>query len=193
MSSYESTGLSLEKLRQNPSGIDLGPLQPQLPERLFTPEKTIRCDTPQCMTDLDRLFKEFQQPGAHTLRLIGRRHVRSNNSWMHNYHRLIKGRDRCTLMMHPQDMADLGIEPGSRVTVSSRVGSVSVAVESTDDMMPGVVSLPHGFGHNRPGIHMQTAAKHAGVSCNDVTDEAYLDALSGNAAVNGVPVTVYTV
>ena len=184
---------SLEKLRQHPSGIDLGPLQSQLPGRLATAEKTIRCDIPQAIADLQRLWSDFQQPDPDELRLIGRRHVRSNNSWMHNYHRLMKGRDRCTLMMHPLDMASKGIVPGARATLSSRVGSVEVAVESSDDMMPGVVSLPHGFGHNRQGTQMHTASHHAGVSCNDVTDEQYLDTLSGNAAVNGVPVTVRAV
>ncbi|CAA0102701.1 Polysulfide reductase chain A [Halioglobus japonicus] len=190
MGAHGEAGLSLDKLRQNPSGIDLGPLQSQLPQRLATPDKTIRCDIPQAMADLHRLFEEFQQPDASELRLIGRRHVRSNNSWMHNYHRLMKGRDRSMLMMHPSDMASKGIAPGGRATLSSRVGSVEVAVEPSDDMMPGVVSLPHGFGHNRQGTQMQIANTHAGVSCNDVTDEQYLDVLSGNAAVNGVPVTV---
>jgi anaerobic selenocysteine-containing dehydrogenase len=93
-------------------------------------------------------------------------------------------------MMHPQDMARQNIAPGAQATLASRVGSVDVTVEATDDMMPGVVSLPHGFGHDRQGIRLKTAMTHAGVSCNDVTDEQYLDALSGNAAVNGVPVTV---
>lgn len=183
-------GLSLEKLRQHPSGIDLGPLQAQLPERLATPDKTIRCDTPQAMADLARLFEAFQRPDDDAFRLIGRRHVRSNNSWMHNYHRLMKGRERCTLLMHPDDMASQNIAPGGMVTLSSRVGSLDVAVEASNDMMRGVVSLPHGFGHHRKGIRMRTAAAHAGVSCNDVTDEHHLDALSGNAAVNGVAVTV---
>ena len=187
---HAAAGLSLEKLRQNPSGIDLGPLQAQLPQRLKTPQKTIRCDTPEALADLHRLFEQFQQPDPSELRLIGRRHVRSNNSWMHNYRRLVKGRDRCTLMMHPQDMARQNIAPGAQATLASRVGSVDVTVEATDDMMPGVVSLPHGFGHDRQGIRLKTAMTHAGVSCNDVTDEQYLDALSGNAAVNGVPVTV---
>ncbi len=187
---HSAKGLSLEKLRQNPSGIDLGPLQSQLPERLATQGKMIRCDTPEAIADLNRLFDEFQQPAGGELRLIGRRHVRSNNSWMHNYHRLVKGRERCTLMMHPDDMAHQGIAAGARVTLASRVGAIDVTVEVSEDMMPGVVSLPHGFGHGRQGIRMQTAAAHAGVSCNDVTDDQYLDVLSGNAAVNGVPVTV---
>lgn len=190
MGPHSSAGLSLEQLRQSPSGIDLGPLRSQLPERLATPQKTICCDVPEAMADLHRLLAEFQQPDASDFRLIGRRHVRSNNSWMHNYHRLVKGRDRCTLMMHPQDMAKQGIEPGGWATLSSRVGSVVVAVELSEDMMPGVVSLPHGYGHDRHGVRLQIAATHAGVSCNDVTDEQYLDVLSGNAALNGVPVAI---
>ena len=182
--------LSLEKLREQPSGIDLGPLQSQLPDRLATPNKEIRCDTPQAIADLTRLHDEFQKPDSAEFRMIGRRHVRSNNSWMHNYHRLMKGRDRCTLMMHPDDMGRLGIDVGARAILSSRVGSIDVTVEGTDEIMPGVVSLPHGFGHDRAGVRMRTAVTRAGVSCNDVTDDQYLDTLSGNAAVNGVPVTV---
>jgi anaerobic selenocysteine-containing dehydrogenase len=102
----------------------------------------------------------------------------------------MKGKGRCTLLMHPDDMAMRDISDGDPVTVSSRVGSVTVAVEATDDMMPGVVSLPHGFGHNREGTRLGIAHEHAGVSCNDITDELAIDALSGNAAVNGVLVSV---
>ena len=182
--------LTMEKLRSNPSGIDLGPLQPQLPERLRSKDQTIVCDTPQPLADLARVKSDFGVPEIDGLKLIGRRHVRSNNSWMHNYHPLIKGRDRCTLMMHPQDMDQRGLSDGTLVTVASRVGSLQVAIEATGDIMPGVVSLPHGYGHHREGIQMEIANRNAGVSCNDLTDELALDALSGNAAVNGVPVTV---
>lgn len=182
--------LSLARLRQHPSGIDLGALQPQLPQRLQTRDKTIDCATPQPLADLQRLRAEFSAAGDGLLRLIGRRHVRSNNSWMHNYRRLVKGRDRCTLLMHPRDMHSRDITDGAEVVLSSRAGAVTVTVEASEDMMPGVVSLPHGYGHDRPGIRMQTAVRHAGVSCNDVTDELALDELSGNAAVNGVPVVV---
>ncbi|MEP6390078.1 MAG: molybdopterin-dependent oxidoreductase [Halioglobus sp.] len=182
--------LSLDVLRANPSGIDLGALVPMLPERLFTPDKRINCASPLPMSDLERLHEEFSQDGDDGLRLIGRRHVRSNNSWMHNYHRLVKGKDRCTLLMHPQDMQQREISDGSAVALSSRAGSVTVRVEQSEDVMPGVVSLPHGYGHNRNGIRMDTAVANAGVSCNDVTDELFLDKLSGNAAINGVPVTV---
>ena len=197
MGPYADQGLTLDKLRDNPSGIDLGPLKPQLPGRLQTKDKIIRCNTPEPLADLARLRAEFpakaEQAGEQqrdSLKLIGRRHVRSNNSWMHNYRRLVKGRDRCTLLMHPQDMAQRDIAEGSEVSVSSRVGAISIAVEASEDMMPGVVSLPHGFGHNRDNIRMGIARAHAGVSCNDITDELALDALSGNAAVNGVAVTV---
>ncbi len=194
---YADQGLSLDKLRENPSGIDLGPLKPQLPGRLQTKDKTIRCDTPEPLADLARLRAEFpaKKVGesanqSDTLQLIGRRHVRSNNSWMHNYRRLVKGKGRCTLLMHPRDMAQRDIIEGSQVSVSSRAGAVQVAVQASEEMMPGVVSLPHGFGHNRDGIRMEIARNHAGVSCNDITDELALDELSGNAALNGILVTV---
>lgn len=187
---YRDQGLSLQTLRDNPSGIDLGPLRAQLPGRLCTRDKQIRCDTPEPLADLDRLKAEFEQPHHGLLKLIGRRHVRSNNSWMHNYRRLVKGKERCTLLMHPGDMARREIDDGVTVTISSRAGSVSVPVEASEDMMPGVVSLPHGYGHNRKGIRMAVAREHPGASCNDLTDDRYLDALSGNAALNGVLVSV---
>lgn len=182
--------LDLATLRENPSGIDLGPLQSQLPERLRTADKTIHCARPEPLADLQRLRQDFSAGQDGELRLIGRRHVRSNNSWMHNYHRLVKGPERCTLLMHPDDMARRNLQDGMDVTLRSRAGEVRVAVEQSTDMMPGVVSLPHGFGHHRSGTRVSTASRHAGVSCNDVTDELALDALSGNAAVNGVPVSV---
>ena len=120
--------------------------------------------------------------------LIGRRHVRSNNSWLHNSYRLVKGKPRCTLMLHPDTAAQYGIEDGQDVKVTSRVGSVIVAAEITDELMAGVVSIPHGFGHGRKGVKQKIAQAHAGVSVNDLTDDTLIDELSGNAAVNGVPV-----
>ena len=186
--------LTLASLKQAPSGIDLGPLQSQLPQRLFTPDKTIKCDTPEPLADLDRLRNSLAEGGeGNALLLIGRRHVRSNNSWMHNYHRLVKGPDRCTLLMHPQDMSARNLADGDAATISSRVGQLRVTVESTTDIMPGVVSLPHGWGHDREGIRLSIADQHAGSSCNDITDDMALDQLSGNAAVNGVPVAVCAV
>lgn len=192
---YAASGLDLAQLRQNPSGIDLGPLQPQLPQRLRTPEQVIDCARPEPLADLARLRQQYvvsdPQPQEQSLLLIGRRHVRSNNSWMHNYHRLVKGRDRCTLLMHPQDMRARKLHDGATVVIRSRTGSLQVSVEGAAEMMPGVVSLPHGFGHNRPGTRMAIAnGQAAGVSCNDLTDELALDELSGNAAVNGLPVEV---
>ena len=122
--------------------------------------------------------------------LIGRRHARSNNSWMHNAPRLMRGKDRCTLLMHPEDAERLGVAGAARVTVTSRVGTITAPLELTDAIMPGVVSLPHGWGHGRDGVRLETASSRPGVSANDVTDPALIDVLSGNAAVNGVPVEI---
>ncbi|MEM1111619.1 MAG: molybdopterin-dependent oxidoreductase [Pseudomonadota bacterium] len=187
---YAAQGLDLAALKASPSGVDLGELKPQLPERLQTPGKRIDCASPAPLQDMKRLREEFACADDDSLRLIGRRHVRSNNSWMHNHQRLMKGPDRSALLMHPVDMQARGIIDGSDVLLRSRVGEVRVAVRATEDMMPGVVSLPHGFGHHREGTGQRLAAEHAGVSCNDVTDELYIDALSGNAALNGVAVSV---
>jgi len=183
--------LSLAKLKQQPSGIDLGPLQPSLPQRLFHADKRIRCAPPEVLAELENFAAELpesQVDGA--LSLIGRRHLRSNNSWMHNSARLVKGPARHQLLMHPQDLARRGLKDGSPVRIRSRAGEVVVEVESSDEVMPGVVSLPHGWGHDRAGTRMGVAQAHAGASNNDLTDETYLDRLSGNAALNGVAVTV---
>jgi anaerobic selenocysteine-containing dehydrogenase len=124
------------------------------------------------------------------LRLIGRRHVRNNNSWLHNSPRLIKGPNRCTLMIHPADAASRFIEDGQEVQVASRVGEVVLPAEVTGAVMPGVVSIPHGFGHGREGVRLTVARQRPGVSLNDLTDPEALDPLSGNAVLNGTPVTV---
>jgi anaerobic selenocysteine-containing dehydrogenase len=150
----------------------------------------IRCAPEPVLEDLARLLEQSGEEEEMPFRLIGRRHVRSNNSWMHNYQRLVKGKGRCQLMMHPDDVASLGLKDGQLVRVSSRVGEVVAELECTDDMMPGVVSLPHGWGHGRKGVQAQIAQAHAGVSVNDLTDDQFLDELSGNAALNGVPVAV---
>ena len=180
--------LSLAALRDQPHGIDLGPLQPNLAARLKTPNKTVQAAPAQLLADLTR-FAEQAQP-ADQLLLIGRRHVRSNNSWMHNYHRLVKGKPRHQLLMNPQDLASRGLADGQRVQVRSRVGSIEVEVAASDEIMAGVVSLPHGWGHARPGVQMDIARAQPGASANDLTDERQLDALSGNAVLNGVPVEV---
>ena len=116
--------------------------------------------------------------------------LRSNNSWMHNSHRLVKGRNRCTLLMHPDDAARRNLTSQEKVRVSSRVGSLEIELEVSAEIMPGVVSIPHGWGHDRPGVSLATAQKHAGQSVNDLTDDEVIDVLSGNAVLSGVPVRV---
>lgn len=185
--------LSLEELRQQVHGIDLGALKSCLPDRLQTTDKKIHLTPALLAKDMLRIKKTLQksQLGADfDLFLINRRHVRDNNSWMHNSERLVKGRDRCTLLVHPQDAALRGIKEGSIVKISSRVGAVQVKVELTDKVMQGVVSLPHGYGHSRAGVQLPTAQAHAGVSVNDLTDDLLLDELTGNAVFGGVPVRI---
>lgn len=184
--------LSLEALKAQPHGVDLGPLQPCLPARLQTPEKQVNLADAFYLDDIARVEVQLQNaaPAGDALLLIGRRHVRSNNSWMHNAQRLVKGKPRDQLLMHPADLHKRGLVDGAQVSVRSRTGSVQVAVVASEDMMPGVVSLPHGWGHDRAGVRMEIAVRHAGVSANDLTDARLLDPLSGNAAVNGVPVQV---
>lgn len=181
--------LSLDRLRDHPHGLDLGALKPNLELRLKTVNQRIQAAPDVILADLAR-FAAVQAPPAGELLLIGRRHVRSNNSWMHNYHRLVKGKPRHQLLMHPDDLASRGLSDGQWVRVSSRVGAVEVQVLGSVEMMPGVVSLPHGWGHARPGVQMGIASDQPGVSANDLTDERQLDELSGNAALNGVPVQV---
>ncbi|HHK0986911.1 TPA: molybdopterin oxidoreductase family protein [Pseudomonas aeruginosa] len=181
--------LSLATLREHPHGIDLGPLRPNLAPRLKTAGQRIQAAPPLFVDDLQR-FAAQPLPASDQLLLIGRRHVRSNNSWMHNYHRLVKGKPRHQLLMHPRDLEGRGLVDGQRVRVRSRVGSVEVEVAASSEMMPGVVSLPHGWGHARPGVQLAIARAQAGASANDLTDERHLDLLSGNAALNGLPVEV---
>ena len=119
--------------------------------------------------------------------------MRSNNSWLHNSHRLVKGKPRCTLLIHPDDAAQRAITDGALVHVSSRVGSVEVAAEVTGDIQPGVVCLPHGWGHGRKGVQLSVATAHAGVSINDVIDDQRIDVLTGTAVLNGTPVEVAAV
>jgi anaerobic selenocysteine-containing dehydrogenase len=187
-------GLTLASLSRQPHGIDLGPLEPALPQRLLTPGKRIQLAPAPLLGDLERLARSLGLLEAATtdgrLLLIGRRDPRTNNSWMHNSQRLVKGPPRCTLLMHPDDARLRGIRDGAVVQVSSRVGAVELAVELTTDVMPGVVSLPHGWGHGRPGTALSVANAHPGVSANDLTDELAIDELCGNAALNGIPVVV---
>ena len=142
------------------------------------------------LADMARFNRELQSSAPKTLYLIGRRHVRSNNSWMHNYHRLVKGKARDQLLMHPDDLAAHGFKNGQTVELASRIGMLKVPVEATVDVMPGVVCLPHGWGHNRDGARLTIANAHAGESYNDISDEKFIDAISGNTAMNGISVTV---
>lgn len=182
-------GLTLEALRAAPHGVDLGALAPRLPEVLRTPSGRVEMAPPELLADVPRLAAAMEA-GDDGLRLVGRRDLRSNNSWMHNVEVLVKGRPRCTLHVHPDDAARLGLADGAPATVRSRVGEVVAPVEVTDAIRPGVVSLPHGWGHDRPGVRLGVAARHAGVNSNVLTDEAVVDAVSGNAVLNGIPVEV---
>ena len=186
-------GLTMKRLEASPHGIDLGPLERRFPERLFTRDKKVHLAPPELVADVPRLrarIADFAAPTGDELLLIGRRGLRSNNSWGHNVLRMVKGPTRCTLKPHPRDAEARGISAGDAVTITSRTGAVTAPVELSDEVMPGVASLPHGWGHNREGTRMGVASAHAGVSLNDVTDEQSLDALCGTANLTGVPVRV---
>ncbi len=182
-------GVSVALLKKHPHGIDYGALRPRIPEVLRTPSGKIELAPPELIADVPRLQASLSaDPDA--LLLVGRRHLRSNNSWMHNIRVLVKGKSRCTLQMHPLDAARLGVADGSPVRVTSRVGSVVAPVEVTDDIRERVVSLPHGFGHGMRGTRLSVAQEVGGVNSNVLTDHEAIDPLSGNAVLNGIPVTV---
>lgn len=187
-----SSGLRMKTLLDQPHGVDLGPLQPSLPARLRTADRRLHLAPSLFMNDVARLEATLDQATTRTgsLMLIGRRTLRSNNSWMHNSERLVRGRNRCTVQMHPDDATMRGLTDGVDVRVISRVGSVIAPLEVTPTLMPGVVSLPHGWGHGRNGTRLATANVHPGVSINDLTDDQRIDTLTGNAGFSGVPVTV---
>ncbi len=183
-------GLSLAVLEANPHGVDLGALEPdRIPELLRTPSGKIEAFPDPMRADMDRFTASLDRE-TDGMVLVGRRHVRSNNSWMHNVRVLTKGRNRCTLQVHPDDADRLGLRDGAPATVQSRVGEVSIDVEVTDGIRPGVVSIPHGFGQNMPGVRLRVAQEYRGVNTNVLTDELFYDEISGNIALNGVPVTV---
>lgn len=189
-----SKGLSLKNVKNAPHGIDLGPLKPCLPGRLQTGDKCIELAPEAIVKDVARVKARFfdnafTDSNGHLL-LIGRRQLRSNNSWMHNSERLVKGKTQCTILMHPTDAAHRQLVKGQAVEVRSRVGSIVLPVEVSDEMMPGVVSIPHGWGHDRVGNQLEVAQQHAGESINDLTDHLSVDALCGTAAFNGTLVTV---
>jgi anaerobic selenocysteine-containing dehydrogenase len=178
-------GLSLATLRNHPHGIDLGPLEPRLKDLVCTASGRVELAPPELVADADRLRTRLSAPPAEFL-LIGRRQLRSNNSWLHNVSTLVGGSNKCTLHVNPDDVTRLGL--GQQAVVRSAAGELVVPVEATDTIMPGVVSLPHGWGH--AGTTQRVAAEHAGVNANVLTDETVIDTASGNAVFNGVPVTL---
>jgi anaerobic selenocysteine-containing dehydrogenase len=182
-------GLTLDKLKANPNGIDFGPMVPQLPDFLGTPDKKIRLAPQYLLDDLPRLAARLQRP-PEQLVLVSRRHLRSNNTWLHNVPALMKGRDRCTLLIHPDDAASHGVTDHDVVTVKSAAGEITVPVEVTDAIKPGVVSMPHGWGHGRPGTRMSVANGSPGANTNVLSPPTFLDEPSGNGALNGIPVTI---
>jgi len=183
------SGLTLGRLKRHEHGIDLGPLTACLPERLFNETKRIVLAPERLLGDVARLSASLAE-SAPALVLIGRRELRSNNSWLHNSERLVKGRERCTLLMNPKDVDARGLKSGQTVEARTRAGTLRVPLEASDTVMPGVVSLPHGWGHGKDGARLRVAAAHPGVSLNDLTDELDVDVLSGNACLSGVPVEV---
>ena len=186
-------GLSLDYLRRQPHGVDLGPLQPTLPGRLQTRSGRPNLAPELYLQDMPRLHKSTAPTDAdshQSFYLIGRRQLRSNNSWMHNSQRLMKGKARCTLQLHPRDLAGLGLIDGHNARVSSESGTITLPVESTDAVMPGVVSIPHGWGHGRDGIQLSVARTQPGASINDVISDRQVDTLSGVSVLNGQRVTV---
>lgn len=180
-------GLNLAKVKAAPGGIDLGPLQPRIPEVLRTPSGKIELAPPMLLADLARPLEALSHPVAELV-IVGRRQVRSCNSWMHNLPILAKGPYRCTVQVHPQDAQRLGLQDGGAARISAGGREVEAMIEISDRMMPGVVSLPHGWGHAMPGTRMSVAAERPGTNLNAVLDEARRDPLSGNAVLNGVAI-----
>jgi len=192
----DPAGLTLAKLEAAPHGIDLGPMRPRLPEVLRTPSGKIELTPPEIVADVPRLEAELATGAGDNgsrangrMVLIGRRQLRSNNSWMHNLPALVRGKDRCTLQVHPADAERLGLADGAGARLSSAAGELVAPVEVTEEIMPGVVSIPHGWGHDAPGVRMGVATAHAGVNSNRLTP-AEVDPLSGNAVLNGIEVEV---
>lgn len=201
-------GLSIKTLKRSPHGIDIGPLKTCLPDRLNTQNKKINLDPTIYLKDINKIAAKLDVPGkiarhsvasrtkkgnSFDMLLIGRRHIRSNNSWLHNSHRLVKGKNRCTLLMNEKDAAKKKLIDGNQVEVSSKIGSVVIELEVCNSIKPGVVSIPHGWGHHREGAKLSIASKFSGVSVNDITDENLVESLTGVAILNGVPVKVASV
>ena len=183
-------GISLDKVQAAADGIDLGELTPRIPEMLRTPSGKVELAPPLLMADLARAAAKLTQP-APDLVIVGRRQIRSNNSWMHNLPILSKGPFRCTALIHPSDAAKRGIVDGARAKISANSRSIEVQVEVSEEMMPGVVSLPHGWGHDVPGTGQRIAAERPGANLNALFDENWRDPLSGNSVLSGVPIEMH--
>jgi anaerobic selenocysteine-containing dehydrogenase len=157
---------------------------------LRTPSGMIELAPEPLMADVAERLRPALDRDSNGMVLVGRRDLRSNNSWMHNIKVLVKGKPRCTLHLHPDDAARIGLGDGDPAVVRSRTGAVTLPVEVTDAIMPGVVSIPHGWGHGLPGVRLAVASEYAGVNSNVLADETLFDAVSGNAVLNGIPVEV---
>jgi anaerobic selenocysteine-containing dehydrogenase len=180
--------IALADLEAAPHGIDFGPLEPRVPEVLRTASGMIELAPEALVADVARLHAALAEPVNGTMTLVGRRELRSNNSWMHNLPTLVRGKERCTALVHPDDAERLGLVDGEEAVVRSRTGEIVVPVEVTDDVMPGVISIPHGWGHDLPGVALSVAGEHAGTNSNVLADELVLEPLSGTAVLNGIPV-----
>jgi anaerobic selenocysteine-containing dehydrogenase len=183
-------GISLDYLLAHPHGVDLGALEPRIPEMLRTPSGRIELSPPQFIADIARLEKSIELHDASQMLLVGRRELKSNNSWMHNIAVLTKGSLACTAQLHPDDAQRIGVATGDEVRITSRVGHIEIPVEVTDSVTQGVVSVPHGWGHDMAGTQMDVARRKAGVNSNILSDDKAMDPLSGNAVLSAIPVTV---
>jgi anaerobic selenocysteine-containing dehydrogenase len=183
-------GLSLDVLERHPHGIDFGPLAPRLPDALATESGKVELAPTPLIEDLARLASALTVTAEGGMVLVGRRQLRTANSWTQNVPVLVRGRDRCVAQVHPEDAVRLGLVEGATATVRSATGSIQIPVELTDVVMPGVVCIPYGWGHGLPGTRQAVAAGHAGVNVNILTDASAIDPVSGNAVLNGIPVTV---
>jgi anaerobic selenocysteine-containing dehydrogenase len=184
--------LTLDQVRAAPSGLDLGELAPRIPELLRTPSGKLELAPPALLGDVERARGDLARP-APELVVIGRRHLRSNNSWMHNLPMLAKGPNRRAALVHPDDAARLQLRDGGRARMSRGGRSIEVDVEITADVMPGVVSLPHGWGHDQPGTRMRVAAARPGANLNAILGDDLRDPLSGNAVLGGVAVEMHPI
>ena len=180
--------VTLAELEAAPHGIDFGALEPRMPEVLRTPTGVIELAPEALVGDVARLHAALAEPVNGAMTLVGRRELRSNNSWMHNLPTLVRGKERCSALVHPDDASRLGLVDGEEAVVRSRAGEIVVPVEVTDDVMPGVVSIPHGWGHDLPGVSLSVAGAHAGTNSNVLADELVVEPLSGTAVLNGIPV-----